>query len=71
MALGLFNLPPGATIVYKTSYLEFPTIGNSDNLYFDTNKMVAYRWDNTELKYFKVSQDWEDIEVINGGNANG
>lgn len=71
MAKGSFNLPSGSSIVYKKSYLEFPLIGNSDNLYIDTSKQIIYRWDNTDLKYYKASQDFEDIQVINGGNANG
>lgn len=71
MALGSFNLPPGAIVIRKSSYLEFPNIGNSNNIYIDTTKQVIYRWDNTDLKYYKDTQDFEDITIINGGNANG
>lgn len=71
MTYGSFNLPSGAVVIKKNSYLEFPNIGNSSNLYIDTTKQVIYRWDNVELKYYKVTQDFEDIQIINGGNANG
>lgn len=71
MALGSFNLPQGAVVVTKNSYLEFPTIGNKDNIYIDTTKQIIYRWDNIDLKYYKSSQDFDDIEIINGGQANG
>ena len=71
MALGSFDLPSGAGIIRKSSYLEFPNIGNSSNLYIDTTKQVIYRWDSVNLKYYKDSQDYNDINLINGGNANG
>lgn len=71
MALGSFNLPIGTTIIQKSSYLEFPNIGNSRNLYLDITSQVIYRWDDTELRYEKASQDFNDITAINGGNANG
>lgn len=71
MALGSFDLPTGAVVIRKSSYLEFPTIGNSSNLYIDTTNQVIYRWDNVDLKYYKDSQDYNDISLINGGNANG
>lgn len=71
MALGSFDLPTGAVIIRKGSYLEFPTIGNSDNLYIDTTNRVIYRWDSVDLKYYKDTQDFNDISLINGGNANG
>lgn len=71
MALGSFDLPSGAVIIRKSSYLEFPNIGNSSNLYIDTTKQVIYRWDSVNLKYYKDSQDYNDINLINGGNANG
>ena len=71
MALGSFNLPIGSIIIQKNSYLEFPNIGNSNNLYLDITNQVIYRWDNTELKYYKASQDFNDITIISGGNANG
>ena len=71
MALGSFALPSGTVIIRKSSYLEFPNIGNSSNLYIDTTKQVIYRWDSIDLKYYKDSQDYNDISLINGGNANG
>lgn len=71
MALGSFNLPVGAIIIRKSSYLEFPNIGNSDNLYIDTTNQVIYRWDSVDLKYYKDSQDYNDINLINGGSADG
>ena len=71
MAFGSFNLPPGANIIRKKSYFEFPNIGNSSNLYIDTTNRVLYRWDESEGIYIKDSQDLSDISEIDGGNAYG
>lgn len=56
-------------IVSAESYLDFPTQGDSKILYIDETANKTYRWDDTQLKYFVVGSDYNDIEVINGGGA--
>lgn len=51
------------------SIYEFPNIGDPGVLYIDTGTNKMYRWDNDNLKYFCVGADWQEIRVINGGNA--
>lgn len=65
------NIEFKSEITYANSYLEFPNIGNENNIYIDTNKNQPYRWDNENLKYYKVGSDYNDIKIINGGNASG
>lgn len=64
--VGSFNTP-SINIIRKNSYLEFPTIGDSNSLYVDTGAQVLYRWDKEKLKYYKDSQDYRDIKIIRGG----
>lgn len=55
---------------YKT-YLEFPSIGDPKILYIDAAANKSYRWDDDNLKYFVVGSDYEQIKIIDGGNAHG
>jgi len=48
---------------YET-YLLFPTIGLITTLYIDKSTNTSYRWDEDNLKYYKI----DDFEVINGGD---
>lgn len=54
---------------YATRY-EFPNIGNEGVLYSDIGENKTYRWDGTDLKYYCVGSNYEDIKIINGGNSN-
>lgn len=59
-------------VISKKSYLEFPNIGNSNNLYVDTTTDTLYRWDNKNLKYYPFSNTPDiRIDIIDGGKANG
>ena len=71
MLYGSFNLPSSGAIIRKKSYLDFPTVGNPNNVYIDTTKQVIYRWDNENSKYEKDTQDFSDVVRIDGGTANG
>lgn len=54
------------------SYLEFPVIPNSGwekDIFLDTTNNKIYRWDTTDMKYFCIGSNYDDIEVINGGSA--
>lgn len=58
------------SIITKPNKYEFPSIGAQDVLYVATDENKVYRWDDTELKYFVVGTNYEDIKIINGGSAN-
>lgn len=68
-----------ASIIQADTYLNFPNIGNKNNLYIDTSKNTIYRWDEKKFKYFMVGSNVDyaidtlvdELEFINGGNANG
>lgn len=54
------------------TYLEFPVIPNSGwekDIFLDTTNNKIYRWDTTDMKYFCIGSNYDDIEVINGGSA--
>ena len=58
---------------YFTSPAEFPNVGDSNVLYIVTSfgEESIYRWDDVELKYYLLSNNYENILTISGGNANG
>jgi len=58
-------------IFSATSIYGFPNIGSINNIYVDTTNNKAYRWDNRNLKYYIVGSDYNDIKIINGGDAFG
>ena len=62
-------------LISRESYLNFPKLGNENNLYIDTGTNTIYRWDNNSSKYYMVGSGIDNIidnfEIINGGNANG
>ena len=54
------------------TYLEFPVVPNSgweNDIFLDTTNNKIYRWDTTDMKYFCIGSNYDDIEVINGGSA--
>ncbi len=59
-----------SSISYGSIY-EFPNIGEDGVLYIDTGKNRIYRWDAADKKYFCVGADWQEINIVDGGNANG
>lgn len=62
----------GAAAVFpaKTRF-EFPNVGNIYTMYIATDENKSYRWDDENLKYYCVGSDYQDIKIIDGGNANG
>lgn len=60
-----------AEIVEKSSYLLFPSIGNSKNIYVDSTDNIIYRWDEKGLRYYQISYNYNNLEEIIGGDANG
>ena len=51
------------------SYGELPNVGSADIVYIIEDENAIYRWDTTNLKYFSVGRDYNEIEVIYGGSA--
>ena len=61
------DLPAGSVSEFAFLYFddtnEFPNLGNEKRLYIviTTGKEAIYRWDGTELKYYKISNNFENI----------
>ncbi len=55
---------------YVSKY-AFPNRGDKAVLYMDTTENRSYRWDETTGTYICVGADYNQIKIINGGNANG
>lgn len=54
------------------THFDFPVVGQTHTLYIAKKENVLYRWDDTELLYFAcVGTDYNEIELINGGKADG
>ena len=53
------------TVQEYTSSLQFPTIGKTQTIYIDKSNNKSYRWDDTDLKYYRLD-DYTEIELING-----
>lgn len=51
------------------SSLQFPTIGKEGKIYIDTQNNKSYRWDDTNIKYYCIGNDYNEINIINGGGA--
>lgn len=51
------------------SYGALPNIGSAGIVYIVEDENAVYRWDRDELKYYSVGRDYEEIQIIFGGNA--
>jgi len=56
--------PPEDIVIYKTSYLQFPTVGNENRIYIDKTNNASFRWSDTDLKYYCVGRDYTEISTI-------
>ena len=62
------DLPKSGVSEYAFLYFEdineFPPLGNDKNLYIviKTGKEAIYRWDNTSLKYYPISNNFKNID---------
>ena len=65
----------GKGIVNADTHYDFPSVGKVDVIYKAQSERLIYQWNPTELKYEALGASAEveihDIELINGGNANG
>lgn len=53
------------------SRFAFPNRGNKAVVYMDTAENRSYRWDEITGTYICIGADYNQIKIINGGNANG
>lgn len=59
--------------IVKPTKEDFPIVGNELNLYRAYEEKTLYQWNSKENRYESLSSggSYEDITIINGGNANG
>lgn len=53
------------------SKAQFPKIGQENVIYIDNEENALYRWSDADLRYYCVGRNYEEIDIINGGNLNG
>ena len=58
-------------IVYYNTESEFPNLGNRATLYIVENsgEESIYIWDSVNLRYRNISNNYQNIKVIDGGTA--
>lgn len=59
----------GGYVVQFNSKFEFPNVGDSQLLYIDISANKSYRWDSDTMQYYCVASDYNDINVIDSGDA--
>lgn len=52
-----------------SSQAEFPASGLEDTLYLDTQQNKLYRWDAGKHAYRVIGKHFDQIAIIDGGNA--
>ncbi len=57
-------------VVNADTHYDFPSVGRIDIIYKANKEGMLYQWIEEELKY-KSLNPFDNIEIINGGNANG
>lgn len=62
---------PGDNVQTFNTYLDFPKIGKVNVIYIDVADNASYRWNDADLNYYCIGRDYTEIDLINGGNANG
>lgn len=50
---------------------DFPAVGSASAIYRAEEESALYQWDAAAQEYTSLSGGLEDIESIQGGNANG
>lgn len=61
------------SIIETATQADFPSVGNVHTIYKASNEKSLYQWNPTTLSYELISggTNYNDIKIINGGNANG
>lgn len=55
------------SVINKTSSTAFPETGNESCLYVDTSENKVYRWDNESKTYIVVGTNYDNMNIIDGG----
>ena len=65
----------GHGVVNAATHYDFPSIGSTNVIYKAEEEKKIYQWNSTNLVYEVISEtassNFDDVEIINGGNANG
>ena len=63
----------GTGVVNAATHFDFPSIGDVNTLYKAEEEKKIYQWNSVSLAYEVINdnQSLGDIEIINGGTANG
>lgn len=56
-------------VITRDTHLSFPNIGDERHIYIASKENKTYRWDNTQLKYYCIGSDYNDIDLIICGGA--
>lgn len=55
------------SVINKSSSSEFPETGIVSCLYIDESENKVYRWDNESKTYIVVGSNYDDMNIIDGG----
>ena len=58
-------------VFFVETISELPAVGSTNKLYICRETDKTYRWDDDDTRYRIVGSDYNEIDVINGGEANG
>ena len=61
-------------VINASTHYDFPSVGKVNAIYKAENEKMIYQWNATEFKYEVLGTTGGstlDINLINGGNANG
>ena len=57
------------TPLQYNSRFDFPNVGSINKLYVDLSDNSVYIWNDKDLVYKSIVEDWRDIELISGGEV--
>ena len=63
----------GTGVINAKTHFDFPSVGDANTIYKAEEEKKIYQWNSVSLVYEVISNEngLDDIETINGGNANG
>jgi len=56
---------------YVEEIADLPAVGDGSVIYICRAANKSYRWDDDETRYRVIGSDYNEIDVINGGESNG
>ena len=57
------------SIITVATRATLPSIGETGYGYYIQDEKALFVWDDTNLKYYCIGRDYEEIKIISGGNA--